>query len=343
MTSTYNIIGSWLTLFVSGLESYDIDGPAFLADYGFNYPEDSNPDKRVSISTMAVMWDKAAELTGDEEFGLKAGTFITPTTFSALGMALWSSCSVRDMLQCWCRYLHMFSTAAEMTIVEEAGKLTVLTHQYPDEDGNSPASIYALDATLSALHSMGRSHYSLNLAPLAVELSRPRPKNPEHYEDFFGCPVSFDNPTIKLVYDLEEISRPIPGGNPQLAQATEKLVVEYLGRMQLQPANTQSLLPQVRQALFELLPRGEANLDDVAAQLHVSPRTLHRKLDEQGTNFRQLLEEVRKQLALDYIGQPHLSIGEISFLLGFASNSNFSRAFKRWTGQSPQGYRQQPR
>lgn len=341
MTHTYNIIGSWLTLFVSGLESYDIDGPAFLADYGFNYPEDSNPDKRVSISTMAVMWDKAAELTGDDEFGLKAGTFITPTTFSALGMALWSSCSVRDMLQCWCRYLHMFSTAAEMTLIEQDGKLITQAIQYPDEQGKEPASKFALDATLSALHTLGRRHFDKELAPLTVELSRPTPKHPENYEAFFGCPVSFNNPTIRLLYDMDQISRPIPGGNQQLAQATEKLVVEYLGRMQLQPANTQSLLPQVRQALFELLPRGEANLDDVAEQLHVSPRTLRRKLEEQGSSFRQLLEEVRKQLALDYIGQAHLSIGEISFLLGFASNSNFSRAFKRWTSQSPQDYRLQ--
>jgi len=237
----------------------------------------------------------------------------------------------------------MFSTAAEMKLLEQDGKLITQAFQYPDERGKPPASIYALDATLSALHTMGRSHFNKELTPLSVELSRPTPKHPEHYEAFFGCPVSFDTPDIKLIYNLDEISQPIPGGNPRLAQATEKLVVEYLGRMQLRPANTQSLLPQVRQALFELLPRGEANLDDVAAQLHVSPRTLHRKLDEQDTNFRQLLEQVRKQLALDYIGQAHLSIGEISFLLGFASNSNFSRAFKRWTGQSPQDYRQQPR
>ncbi|BFM18423.1 AraC family transcriptional regulator [Maricurvus nonylphenolicus] len=341
MTATHNIsiIGSWLTLFVNTLQSYGIDGPAFLAQRGIDYSAAADPTRRISLLTMTALWNEAAELVGDDEIGLKAGTFVTPTTFSSLGIALWSSCSLRDMVECWCRYLHVFSTAADMELEEHEDKLIAVTRLRLDENGQSPSSIYALDATMSALHTMSKNHFQQPHAYKALELSRPTPKHPEHFEAFFGCPVTFNCKEIRLEYDRAAAERPIPGGNPILAKETEKLVIDYLASVQLQPASTHSLLPQVRQALFELLPRGEANLDDVAAQLHISPRTLHRKLEEQDTNFRQLLEEVRKQLALDYIRQPHLSIGEISFLLGFASNSNFSRAFKRWTGQSPQEYR----
>ena len=333
MTAPLSIIGSWLTLFAATLEHYGIDSHEFLAEQGVDYDRQSDPTQRIPLTLMTELWDKLADRTQDPAVGLKAGQFVTPTTFSALGIALWSSCSIKDLLTCWCRYLHVFSTAANPELIETESQL-IMVARLNTQPGIEESSHYAIDATLSALLHLCRQHYGSRISPLGVELTRPEPANPRDYEELLGCPVSFGHDCVRARFNRTVAEETIPGGNPTLAAATEQLVADYLQKMQ-----PSSVLQDVRQVLFELLPRGEAKLDLVAERLHMSPRTLHRKLEEQGTNFRQQQEATRQQLAMQFMQQAHLNISEIGFLLGFSSTSNFSRAFKRWTGRTPQEYR----
>ena len=97
---------------------------------------------------------------------------------------------------------------------------------------------------------------------------------------------------------------------------------------------------QVRRQLTAQLSSGMANQESIANELHMSLRTLQRKLESEGTTFKRLLEETRKGLAIQYMAESHHSVNEITYLLGFSEASNFSRAFKRWTGQSPSAYRE---
>ncbi len=335
MSSPLSIIGSWLTLFASTLESYGIDSHHFLRERGIDYSQQSDPSQRIALSVMSQLWEDALITTNDPYIGLKAGQFVTPTTFSALGIALWSSCSLHDLLLCWSRYLHVFSTAADIQLSEDGDEL-VMTCGLNTNPEKGEAHLCAIDATISALLHLCRQYYGQNITPLATHLTRPKPSDITPFEELFGQNLTFDQPKIVVRFDRQQADEPIAGGNPALAEATEQLVAQYLYKLQ-----SPSFLNQVQQVLFERWPRGEAKLDIVASKLHVSPRTLHRKLEEAGTNFRQQQEVTRHQLALKFINQPHLSISEIGFLLGFSSNSNFSRAFKRWTQQTPQAYRQQ--
>lgn len=334
MSPPLSIIGSWLTLFAATLESYDIDSQAFLAEHDIDYGRQSDPGQRILLSQMTRLWDDAAALTQDPAIGIKAGAFVTPTTFSALGIALWSSCSIKDLLICWCRYLHVFSTAADGQL-EETDTELVMTCAMKTNPALGEASHHAIDASFSALLHLCRQHYGKNITPTSTAFIRPQPRNIEAYKSLFGSNLSFGQPRLVVRFEREIVEQQIPGGNPSLAKATEQLVADYLQKIQ-----SPSVLEKVQQVLFELWPRGEAKLDVVASRLHLSPRTLHRKLEEAGTNFRQQQEITRQQLALQFINQPHLNISEIGFLLGFSSNSNFSRAFKRWTQQTPQAYRQ---
>jgi AraC-like DNA-binding protein len=98
----------------------------------------------------------------------------------------------------------------------------------------------------------------------------------------------------------------------------------------------------VKQKIIEYLPDGDCSRDRVASALCMSPTTLQLKLSQRGTNFQQLLDDTRKELACSYLSQAARSVTEITFLLGFSDTSNFTRAFKRWTGVSPTDYRQHP-
>ena len=129
---------------------------------------------------------------------------------------------------------------------------------------------------------------------------------------------------------------PLPTANRELARANDRVVTDYLERF-----TAQHFADRVRVRLVELLSSGVAHEDEVARSLHVSRRTLQRRLAEQGTNYKTLFDEARRELALRYIGEQGMSIKEATYVLGFSEPSNFTRAFKRWTGASPSQYREQ--
>ena len=131
------------------------------------------------------------------------------------------------------------------------------------------------------------------------------------------------------------MSRPLEGAHPALAQHNEQILSGYLARL-----DKDNIVAQLKALLPDCLPHGEPPQTQVAQRLHVSTRTLQRRLQEQGTRFSEVLDQVRHELALSYLAQPHYTVNEVAFLLGFADNSNFTRAFKRWTGQSPSQHRQ---
>ena len=136
--------------------------------------------------------------------------------------------------------------------------------------------------------------------------------------------------------DLETASQRLPTANPELAQKNDQICLEYISRFDR--VDVQS---QVYYRLLEDLSNGEPSMEAMAEKLNVSVRSLQRKLREQGSSYKQLVDDVRKDLAMQYIEQRHMPIGEISYLLGFSHVSNFSRAFKRWSGRSPGDWREQ--
>lgn len=329
------VIGSWLTLIVPALESYGIDGPGFLARHGIDYEHASDPDQRIAIAAMAELWEDAVSCTGDSSFGLKAGTFVTANTLSAPGMALWSACTIKDHLQCLVRYIHLIANVNQLSLYDEGDCYVSSSSMIPDAAGRQIVSDQALDAFCAAMHTLRRVHFRKDFSPQRVELTRATPLKPQDYESLFGCPVTYENPRLQVYISKADAEAPVPGHSAQVAKAMEALADEYLVQLQVDD----DLLVKLRQALVILLPQGCATLEQVADHLHTSKRTLHRKLESRQTSFREQVEGLRRELVYRYMSQPDMSLGDISFLLGFSTNSNFTRAFKRWAGKTPQEYR----
>ncbi len=332
----HSVIGSWLTALVSGLESHGINGESFLASYGIDYSVDSNPGTRIPLKTINQLWCRALEQTGDECFGLTVGSLVTPHTLNALGMALWSVCTLREHMQCLVRYRSILAAdKGGMSLEEEDGCLVSTSNLEVDENGVCRYTDCELDAICAAMVTLRRLHYKKDFCPVRMELTRSRPESPEAFERFFGCPITYEQPRLRVFVSMEDADAQIPGSSRNLAQATEQIAQDYLAQIN----SSEDIVGEVRQALVSLLPQGKATLDHVADFLHTSKRTLHRKLESRNTSFRDQVESFRKDLADRYMQQDDLSLGDISFLLGFSSSSNFTRAFKRWTGIAPQEYR----
>ena len=136
------------------------------------------------------------------------------------------------------------------------------------------------------------------------------------------------------MFSRVDLETPLPSANEALAQLHDRFAGEYLARF-----STSRITHLARQTLCRLLPQGEPKRERVAQALHLSQRTLQRRLQEEGTSYQQLLDDTRRDMAEQYLQQPGLTLLEVAYLLGFADPSNFFRAFRRWFGCTPNEYR----
>jgi AraC-like DNA-binding protein len=137
-----------------------------------------------------------------------------------------------------------------------------------------------------------------------------------------------------MTLSLADVNKHLAGANPQLARLNDKVMIEYLSKL-----DKENIIDRVAATVVEMLPSGGVTDEKVATQLNMSGRSLQRRLQEGGTTFRRLIEEVRRGLAATYVRDPAVELVEIAFLLGFSDQSAFSRAFKRWTGHTPSEFR----
>jgi len=165
----------------------------------------------------------------------------------------------------------------------------------------------------------------------------PAPVDASPYRDWFGCPVLFDRETTTVRIPLALLALPLRQPDATLMRVLEQQADALLA--ELPP--TDDFEQAVRRCVARLIRSGEPELERVANELHVSPRTLHRRLEAGGTNFRALREDIRQRLAEHYLADPRLQLAEIAQLLGYSEQSTFTRAFRRWTGLAPNSYRQQ--
>jgi AraC-like DNA-binding protein len=193
------------------------------------------------------------------------------------------------------------------------------------------------DAILAGFVKLARITYGDTFAPLEVAVDRDRPSCAQRFEEWFRAPIVWATSPPSLLLARDDLVRPLATGNASVAVATERLAAEYLARL-----DREDIRAQVRRHLLGLLPSGVPSQRETARALGLSSRTLHRRLAEVGTSFGDLLDEMRRELAHDYLRRSDYAVSEVAYLLGFAETSSFNRAFKRWTGQAPSAFRGAP-
>ncbi|MBW8845215.1 MAG: AraC family transcriptional regulator [Burkholderiales bacterium] len=195
------------------------------------------------------------------------------------------------------------------------------------------------ETAVAALVQLTREFTGRPLRALAVDFVNRRPADARPYEDFFGGPVRFDQPSTRLLLATRDLALPLRGADPAL--------------LALLDAQAETLLQQVaavsepvgvwRQALVGLIRAGRTQLPHLAHSLQMSPRSLQRRLAEQGQSFQALLGQTRQQLAEAYLRDASVELAEVALLLGYSEQSAFTRAFRQWTGQAPLQWRRQRR
>ena len=198
-------------------------------------------------------------------------------------------------------------------------------YKFPDED---------YDASFSVLMTLCQEIYGREFAPLRVDLVRQAPDCAAQFRERFSAPVVFGAEHNVFYMSREVVLKQLPTANAELARVNEDVVRNYLDQVR-----EGSLSRRVKTHLIEQLPSGRVTQESIASALHMSPRTLQRRLQEESTSYKLLLTETRQELATRYMTQSSSQVSEVAYLLGFSEVGNFTRAFKRWTGVAPSEYR----
>ena len=242
-----------------------------------------------------------------------------------------ASGSLREVFERIVRYHQVVSDALELELTRTEDRYRF---RLKVPEGNPEPAFEAIDAFVAIYVRTCRNRLGRDYAPLAVYLRRPEPVDPKQWHTVFRAPVFFSADEDRLEFGLHDFDSHLDDANPELAEHNEAVLKRTL--MQLQPLTWER---KVRGVIESQLPEGEPSAERVAQALHLSLRSLQRHLADEGCRFDTLLNECRENLALLHLRDPQCSLSEISYLLGFADASSFSRAFKRWTGMTPGQFR----
>lgn len=311
------------------LESYGCDGRALFAQADLDPDKLQDPNARYPFTSLTRLWKLAADATQDPCIGLAAARFWHPTTFHALGYSWLASQNLKDAMMRMTRYSAIVTDSVRLTLTEAAEGFQFTLHPRFE-----PPADEAMDAGMAIVLGMCRTSYGSTFNPLRVTMQRDTPANVEAFSQVFRAPIQFSAPENMLILSKADLTAPLPTANAELARANDRVITDYLARF-----THDSTKIRVQAKLLEQLSSGRATQESVAKALAMSPRTLQRNLKQEGTSYKQLLDEMRRELASQYIKESRLSVNEITFMLGFSEPANFSRAFKRWTGTSPSEYR----
>lgn len=291
---------------------------------------------RYPWNAMQRLWIEAAKATGDPCFGLIVGRNIRPTTFHALGFSWLASRTLLESLQRLVRYTKLITTAPVELVLTPTDTTWEMEDRVRNQ-GLPGADQIAVDAFFMAVVGLCRQASDAHFCATEVRLCRSDDGLTDKYVEAFEAPVFFNAEIDRIAFDRTELEAPLPGDNLELAIANDRIAEEYIDA--LDPSNVST---EVRKLLVELLPSGDANQQTIASHMNRSLSTLQRQLAAEGTNYKDIRENTRRDLAEQYVRERNYSLSQIAYLLGFSDQSNFSRAFRRWTGHSPGSYARTP-
>lgn len=311
------------------LRERDVE-PSPLLDRA-SVPEEalSDPDLRIDSDAVRTFLLLALEHSGDAAFGLHAGQWLRPGDFGLLEYLVQMSVSPDEIYQKLSRY-HRLAGNLQPEI-ERDGDNIVCHLPLP---GALPPVVE--EYNLSFWTKLARTIQGGHLRLLAVRFTHEQPTYATEAEEVFGAPVHFSCRKNGLVFAPEAWVVPVVSVDAGLSRAVNERADEALAAL----GSRHSLADRVRAQVRHQLRGDGVTAESVAKALGMSPRTLRRRLEEEGVRFQDLRDAVRKERALEHMGEANLALSEIAYLLGFADTSAFHRAFRRWTGKTPTQYRQ---
>ena len=291
-----------------------------------------NPDARIPIEQVNLLWQKAYELSNDPNLALHAIEVLPFGAYRVIDYLASSAPTIGGAFAKVSDYFPLINTVVRLPYAVGDHHVT-----FGVEAPSRPSAItrpYA-EYTLAAVFLRTRIGTNRPFRLIRVEFSHPRPADISEHERIFDCPVTFGAQTCQMVIARDVWDMPRTESNPTLFSALDTHARMLLDGLP-SPAD---IVGRVREAIEAELRGGNPKLESIARRLAMSPRTLQRRLRDQGVLFNDVLDAMRFRAAKSCLAQGDIAGSEVAYLLGFAEQSSFNRAFRRWSGQTPTEYR----
>lgn len=313
-------------------EHKDIPPEEILANTGVELEVLGDPAARLSFQQMMIICENLITKYPDGSVGLDFGAAININQFGMLGYAILSCKDLRSALALGMQYHSLVNPAFTFDISHFDDRFEVcFTSHIPFENIYRMAcEVFIVSFCCLSRFLTGRP----DIQPLEVHLNHPEPAYSAKYLEYFECPVLFDQPRTQLVIQPELLDLPLMMADQATAAMAEKQCAEILSRM----GPKEGLIAKVRRIMLSD-PGNFPSVEELAKDLATSTRTLSRSLQDLGTSYQKLLDEVRKEMAIEYLRNSSLPIEEVAQLVGYNDPSNFRKAFRRWTQNVPSYYR----
>ncbi|WP_036997307.1 AraC-like transcriptional regulator QhpR [Metapseudomonas resinovorans] len=329
-----------MTSFVRGIallgfddfaRSQALDPHSLLAEIGLPVDDLDGP---ISGERFAALLELCAARTDNPLFGLQFGLHQGTHAVGDLFYLINSSCGLGEALEALIRYYHVHSSGAELRL-ERHGNEVRLRFDVTDADAASVRQ--TVELAMAVALRLIQTLIGRDWKPNELLMRHSPVEKAGVYRSLLGIAPRFDNPVNALVFDATLLATRLSASDDRF----QRLIRRHFD--ELAKLNLQELPHYVQKLLRNRLPGGNVTVEQVAELMMLSPRTLQRYLQAEGTGFQQLLDSTRQSMAIRYLRDSSISLTQLSGLLGYNSLGAFSRAFSRWTGTSPQKWKQQQR
>lgn len=309
------------------LENRGLDSKAILDRV--DIPPSAFEDTRTRLPKrkFEALWQAASEVTGDPAIALRVSTIVRANTLGIIGYLASVSESRRNAFELVRGLTPVLWEDVECDL-ESDGEIAIIRCR---TGGDPQRSRFTTEYAIGLMVTMSRLLGARRSDPLEARFSYSAPAYADEYERILGLPVRFDAGEDGVVFPISMMDSSNPTADAALRQLLQRYAADQLAKI---PASVR-FSQRVRACVHSMLPLGNLTAETVAAQLGMSERTLRRRLHGEGTSYQQILNDVRIELARHYLTQEKPGIAEVAQILGFSDQSAFTKAFRRWTGQTP--------
>jgi AraC-like DNA-binding protein len=333
--ATEAVRNTWARLVVQDLEKRGIDAAGGLRDAGLNALALADEEGWIPFTKHSAFLDFAADQTDDSCYGARLATKIDIRDGGAMGYIGLASRTLEDVLRNLERYLRVVTEAIQVRLTVEGE--TARLEGIADRELLLHCG-HAAEFATSLLLTFYRTSTGRHIKPLEIRFSHRREDGAEEMKRILGCPVSFGCGHFEQILDRSDLAIPIPSSDHKLLALLMKHAEALLSQ---RGRNRPDLLQRLERRITELLPTGRARAKVLAGEMGMSERTFHRRLRAADVAFTELVDRLRHELATRYVEDRSVRLRDVAYLLGYANQSSFSTAYKRWTGRAPREARMQ--
>lgn len=296
-------------------------------------PQNLFEQTRILVSTeeLFALWRAIGEVSKDASIGVRLGTESNIARFHPSGLAALSTETFGAAINHMVRYKRL--SVPEEILHETVENEWAIQFRWTLAVDTEPAVL--VEHCFAWVLTIAREGTGTKIKPLRVELVQPR-SHAKSLEKHFGCPVVCGASRNAIVFRADDAAIPFITRNAELL---EMLAPQFEQELKERTAIEDHFIDLVRGAIQQRLTGHRPVVDDVAKDLHMSPRTLQRRLQDSGSNYQRVLDEARRQMARYYLSNSVLELAEAAYLLGYEDASSFARAFRAWEGMPPRDWR----